>query len=194
MNKILSVESLAQCMAYNRTKVGKSQKYMAKAMNKSVGTIQNWESGYSTPNIIDLVDWFDILGLNPLRSVMEFIHPEIYRGINPSDTTNKIREGLDVWVNNIATDDEIRKLSYFIYGNTGSSWHSQINEVCALNHLPIADRIVIAEIILSLYQLKESQRALINTNHIAPDIDNFKEAINKCKQSVLEGKNEYSMT
>lgn len=193
MSKELNIDTLAFCMASSRDKCGKSQKHMAKAMNRSVGTIQNWENGYSCPNVIEVMDWFRELGLNPMRAIMECLHPEIYHGISANDDTDRIRQGLSAWVNNIATDDEIRKISYCVYGNTGSSWHSQINEMCALNHLPISDRIVIAEIIQSLYQIKDSQNALVGTEHISPDMDNFHKAIETCKKAVLDGKSEYSM-
>lgn len=192
MNRTITTDSLALILAKSRLQCDKSQKAMAKALGKSLGTIQNWESGLSIPNLIDMLDWFNVLGLNPLRYVLNFIHAETFGDLQVNKSDEEIDKALDKYITSIATMSDKRKLAFSIFGSTGSSWSSQLDMICALNHLPIIDRVSIAESIYNLYEMKESLDMLRSTEHIKPDMLKLRSAIDNCKRSVMEGKNEYS--
>ena len=56
----------------SRIDAGKSRKYMAQALGKSINTIQNWESGIGEPGYRTLEKWFDALGLELGRYLMDY--------------------------------------------------------------------------------------------------------------------------
>lgn len=61
----------SEIMAEARIGKNRSQQYMAKALGRSLTTIQNWESGISIPKLSDMGAWFGALGVNPMRSCLE---------------------------------------------------------------------------------------------------------------------------
>lgn len=193
MNRILTAEKVCELLGKSRTEKNRSQKYMAKALGKSIGTIQNWEYGLSTPTVLEFVEWFEVLGIHPLRYVLNMLHPDVYENLGSDADYNEIYVALDKYVREMATSREIRQIAFGVFGQTGSSWHSQMNMVCALNHLPIMDRINIAESILNLYEIRKSRNELRCTDHIMPDTEELKLAITLCKEATIQGKDDYSV-
>lgn len=192
MNKLLTVEKMAEMLATSRESCGKSQKYMAKAMGKAIGTIQNWEYGYSAPNMIETMEWFEILGINPLRYMLDFLHPETYKELTADSSTDEIRQAVIQWFADVSSDSDIRKIAYCIFGNTGSSFTGQLDEWCALNHLPLMDRINVADVVTNLYKLRKMRDELRGYDHIMPDIDNLENCIYQAKMATMERKEDYS--
>jgi len=193
MNRLMSAENMGEMLSKSRDSCGKSQKTMAKAMGKSIGTVQNWEYGYSMPNILELVEWFEILGLNPLRYMLDFLHPETYEELTKDSSTDEIRQGVIHWFADVSSDADIRKIAYCIFGHTGSSFSGQLDEWCALNHLPLMDRINMADSISNLYQLRKMREELRGYEHIMPDIDNLTDCIYQAKYAVINKKDDYSV-
>lgn len=192
MNKLMTVENIAGILAKSRESCGKSQKYMARAMGKSIGTVQNWEYGYSSPSIIELVEWFDVLGLNPLRHLLNALHPDQYKELTKDSESDEIRNAVIYWISDIASDAAVRKLAYCMFGETGSSFEGQLDEWCALNHLPLMDRINVADNISSLYSLRKMRNELRGNDHIQPNIDNLNECIYASKVAVINNKEDYT--
>lgn len=185
LNRVLTAENLASCLSRSRTELNKSQKYMAQALGKSVGTIQHWEDGIGSPNLLDFLEWFNVLGLNPMRYLLDFLYPDTFEGIESSD---EIRQALIGYLKDNAPDSEIKKLAFCIFGNTGSSWHSQLDMLCAHNHTPMQSRISVASAITTNYAIAQSLDKLECTDHIMPDINNLKDSIDKAIQSVCDNK------
>lgn len=188
---LLNAQLLSAILSKSRTDANKTQRYMAKALGKSVPTIQNWESGYTTIDILQFQSWFKVLGVNPLRYILAFLYPDPFRTAKSSDDDNKIDEALHLYFSDVATPSEKRKLAYCIFGNTGSSWHSQLEMLTAHNHCTLRSRVTVAQAIYDSYIMEDAQNILVKQDHIAPDIEALRSAIDSGRVSVLNGHRGY---
>lgn len=191
MNHLITTENLCTMLSASRISVKKSQKYMAKALQKSLGTIQNWENGYSIPNAIDLIDWFDVLGLNPLRFILDFLHPDYFKNLNGDVDDNMVDSALQYYISDIAPASDKRKLSFCIFGNTGSSWTAQLNMLTAHNHTTMRSRVSVAQSIYDNFEMEKARGELKYLNNTMPDENNFKNAIEQARESVFSAKDGY---
>lgn len=194
--RLLTAENLANMLASSRTQVGKSQKYMCKALGKSLGTIQNWESGYSAPNVLDMISWFNALGLNPLRYILECLYPNQFRDVaksvdNASITDEQIDEALNFYLNNIASSTDKQKLAYCIFGNSGSSFTAQLDMMTAHNHTSVRSRVTVAQTIYDSFTMEEATKQLVGIDAVMPNLENLKNAIANGKESAMCGKKGY---
>lgn len=178
-------------MAEARIGKNRSQQYMARALGRSLTTIQNWESGISIPKLSDMGAWFGALGVNPMRSCLNYLHPDLYKNLTQASSQKEIDDALLFYIQNIASDHEKRELAFCIFGETGSSWPAQLDELTARNHLPIAHRINIARITVETYCMIRELGKLRGLDHVMPDIENVERAIENCKESVRNGRTEY---
>ena len=188
INRILSKETVANILATARTKSGLSQKEMAKRMDVSVGTINNWEQSVGSPSIIDFMNWFDVLGQNPLRPLLDVFFPGTYENLN--DISSE-REALIKYLLTTATDNEIDKLAYNIFTNTGSSWHAQLEMLTAHNHTTLRSRVNASRVILDSYEMEEKEGKLVQSDVAVPNINVLEMSISKGKQSVFDKKKGY---
>ncbi len=192
MSKAIS-DALTQVLHDSRQISGISQRSLAKSLCRSLSTIQAWEYGTSKPPFEGVVEWLDICGVNPLRFYLQCLHPDFFDGLSVDSGTNDLRSTVVKYFSDIAPDSEIRKMAFMLFAGTGSSWSGQIDELCAINHLQIKDRIDIAELIFSRYNVAKATNNLRQPEMIPPDMDNFRAAINSCYKAVSEGKDEYSL-
>lgn len=188
---LLNSQMLSAILCKSRTDAQKTQRYMARALGKSVPTIQNWESGYTTIDVLQFQAWFEVLGVNPLRYILAFTYPDPFYVIKVGDEDNKIDEALHQYFTDVATPSEKRKLAYCIFGNTGSSWHSQLEMLTAHNHCSLRTRVNVAQAIYNSYLMEDSQNALIKQDYIAPNLNVLKSAIDSGMESVLRGNKGY---
>ena len=184
----------AEIMAEARIGKNRSQQYMAKSLGKSLTTIQNWETGISTPKLSDMAAWFGTLGINPMRSCLNYLHPDQYKDLTQDSNQKEIDDALLYYIQNIASDHEKRELAFCIFGETGSSWPAQLDELTARNHLPIAHRINIARITVETFCMIQELGKLRGMDHVMPDIENVERAIENCKDSVRNGRSDYQNT
>lgn len=191
-NRVASSENISFILSASRVHAGKTQKYMAQSLGKSIGTIQNWEAGIGAPNVVDMIEWFDILGLNPMRYLLDFFFPDIYMGKNAQSPDEDVRKAVINYFENVATDSEVRKVAFCIFGNTGSSWPAQLEMLTAHNHTTLKSRVNAAQMILDSYDMEKARGELVRTDHILPNEDVLNHAIKSGKRSVLEGKPGYA--
>lgn len=184
----LTADRLAEVMCDARVRADKSQRYMAKAMGKSVGTIQNWEAGYSVPSVLELIRWYEILGINPLHDFLDVLHPSEFRDVELKGTNKEIRQSLIKYVSDIASESEVKKIAFCCLGRTGSSWQAQLDELVAINHLPIRDRLDLAGQVCSRYDFYEHVGELCATDRVSPDMEHLRSAIDRSKDAIYNGK------
>ena len=120
-------------LAKSRNDAGKTQRYMAQALHKSVNTIQNWESGISEPGYRTLEKWFDTLGLNMDSYILEYKYKDFTMTIDKSDL-DTVKKCITMYINTQFSERDFLQLAYCMFGNTGSSWHEQLNMLTAHNH------------------------------------------------------------
>ena len=73
-----------------------------------------------------------------------------------------------------------------MFNNAGSSWNGQLDMLRSLNRLPLNNRLIQAEQIVSQYNLAESLGSL-NETKCKPDMKNLNGAIENCRQTILAG-------
>ena len=54
--------NVGEIMKYTRKRIGKSQSYMAEALNVEVRTVGRWENGKSEPTVTEMINWFRVVG------------------------------------------------------------------------------------------------------------------------------------
>lgn len=192
MSKLVA-DALVDVLRCSRITARKSQRDLAKSLGHSLSTIQAWEYGTAKPPFEGVVEWLDVCGVNPLRFYLQCLHPDFFDGLSAGSTTDELRSTVLKYFSDISPDSEIRKLAFFLFGGTGSSWPGQVDELCALNHLQIKDRIDIAELIYSKYNVAKATNTLRQPELIQPDMSNFRAAIDSCYKAVSEGKDEYTV-
>ena len=191
MKDIKNAEKFATLLAKARLNAGFSQKQMAKLLGRSVSTIQNWESGYVCPSFFDTMDWFEVLGINPMRYLLNYLYPLKYENLNTLSNDiaeiEKTKSALNYYIDNIASDSEILKIAFNVLGETGSSWNSQLDMLTAHNHLPLTHRIFVAQQVLDAFLLAKARNVLNCADQIMPDIEELERAVISAKQSIIEG-------
>lgn len=181
----------ANMLASVRVKHEYTQKEMAIKMGKSIGTIQNWESGLSVPSSIDVFKWYDVLGENPVQDLLMLMMPDEYMGLSNKSSNEDIRKSLVHYYKNVATDDEVRKHAYVKYGNTGSNPLAQSELNVAYNHLPLHLKVRHANAVLVDYKICELRDELVNKDYIKPNLDVLEDAIKKANDAIFDGKDAY---
>ena len=192
-NRVEIGENFSIMLKRSREDAEKTKKYMAQAMNRSVKTIENWEQGTAFPTLMTFLEWFEALGLNPMRYVLDFMFPDKYKILSETDQDDALEEALVFYIKNVATVSEKRKLAFNIFGNTGSSWHAQLEMLTAHNHNPLAARVHASQVIYDAFRMAEAEGKLIRTDEAMPDRELLEEAVGKGREAVLNGKNGYSV-
>lgn len=190
--RLLTSEKIALMLSKSRTAKSVSQKHMAKCLGKSVSTIQNWENGYSTPNVIDILDWFDELGINPLHYFLEFMNESSLTSLSCDTDEEAIDASLKYYLKEIAPISDKKKLAFCIFGGSGSSWSAQLDMLTAHNHTSIRSRVCAGQTIYDSYMIEKARNELSFKDSIMPDEENFKSALTKCKVAAYDGKDGYS--
>lgn len=88
-----SARKFSDVFLRSRYDAGKTQAYMAKAMNVSVRTVQNWETGVSCPSQTQTFDWFVKLGAQSLPYYLDYLYPDLKR-ITADSPTEDIDKAL----------------------------------------------------------------------------------------------------
>lgn len=185
MKEIIEADRLAYMFRSAREDAGKSQDYMAKALNVSKKTVQNWESGYSSPSQLHGFQWFYALGVSPFPYYLKLFYPSDY-GMDD--------EGIEKELINVIHDMPPRakaNLLYILKGKHGSVPASVLDMVVAHLHVPLKDRLIVASTILNNYRLEEARKKLINEGEAMPDIDRLSRAIVNATEAVILNNKEY---
>ena len=176
----------------SRAASNKSQEYMANYIGVARKTIQNWESGVSAPNFVQGTQWFEALGINPLPYFLQYIYPETMAGIKASDSDEKIEAALQQVIADLPIEGK-RQLLYLFFGKHGSSPNAALNLLTAHLQVPIKDRIIQATSVIENYEIERDLGNLVCPEHIQPDVDKIRNAINGAKNAVRDNKESYNM-
>lgn len=164
----------------SRADSGKSQEFMALGLGVSKKTIQNWEKGITSPDLFQSVEWFRLLGLNPLHYYLEFLYPEAFEP-NHSETDRPIEEMLIQLIKQTSTLEK-KQLLFLMTGQHGSSWYALLQLLTAHCHTSMQSRAAAARLILDNFDVEFNNNKLVCPNDVKPDIKVLQKAI-------LQGKN-----
>ena len=179
-------------LAKSRNDAGKTQRYMAQALHKSVNTIQNWEAGISEPGYRTLEKWFDTLGLNMDSYILEYKYKDFNMTIDKSDL-GTVKKCITMYINTQFSERDFLQLAYCMFGNTGSSWHEQLNMLTAHNHCTMKSRVNVCRLVLDNYLMEHERGELVGTGQIAPDISSLSAALERGKTAASGKQNGYTM-
>lgn len=178
------IDRFAEIWRRSREDAGKSQEYMAKALSVSKKTIQNYESGYSSPSQEKGFEWFGVLGLNPLPYYLKVIFPLEFEDLSAKSEDKEIEDALIRYIKALRPEDK-RKLLFVIYGDHGSSFSELIEMLTAHFHTPEENRITIAQNICTNFEIANATNKLIAKDHVMPDIRILKKAIIRKRNKIL---------
>lgn len=184
-----SDEYLAFALWESRTSKNKSQEFMSLEMGIARRTVQNWEKGVSKPTIDQALEWFGILDLNPLPYLFQYVHPEM-KNIGGKDNDERLREVLRNLVE-VLPSEGMRQLLYLFYGDHGSSPRAVLNMVTAHLQTPMRDRVTAGSVILKNYDIAHKKGLLTDINHIQPNVELLKDAIEKGECAVVKNEETY---
>ena len=174
----------------SRYDAGKSQEFIALSMGVSKKTIQNWEKGLSSPNLIQASEWFQLLGLNPLKYFLEFLYPNFSEAVDSKDEIEQDKILISLIKSMSAF--EKNELIYIMSGAHGSSWPALLQLFSAYCQMSLQSRVIIARLVLESYEMEEKNGRLVNNDKIKPDLELLKSAIAICKAATQNGYYGYS--
>lgn len=172
-----------------RYESGKSQEFMALELGVARRTIQNWESGVSEPGISQAINWFQVIGKNPIPFLLQYLFP-IMDNISAKDDMDKLRRALSRLIQELP-DEGVRELLYLLYGDHGSSPVAVLNLMTAHLQTPMKDRVIHGEIIAKNYEIAKLKGTLAKPDHIQPNVELLRSAIALGEKAYLCDEKEY---
>lgn len=188
--RIINAERFSKIWWQSRYDAHMTQEKLALGLGVSRKTIQNWEKGISSPTLFESMEWFRILGLNPMPYYMAYLFPEDVGDIKGSDGDDRIENALSVLVDQLPVSAK-RQLLYILFGNHGSSPTAVLNLMNAHLQCPLRDRISHAVHIAENYELNEAMGCIVRPDNIKPDQGLLHESIESAKGAVINGKKGY---
>ena len=177
-------------LARARMDSGATQEELAKALGKTLHTIQKWETNYD-PSFLDVCTWFRVLNM----PAWTYIHCMLYptERLTFLEGDEKRREEVVTYLSSTGSA-ELRKIFYLVAGMHGSYWlavlEMMFEHVCS----PLAQRVISARSVLIGYQLEQENQQLLKTDHIMPDIENLNRCIVLGTEATKKGLPAYRMT
>jgi len=171
-------DALSKIWRKAREDAGRSQDYMARKLGVSKKTVQNWESGMSIPNQVMALEWFEVLGIQPLPYYLRALYPQAF------DDSKNVETALIQYVRMLSPEAKA-KLLFVIYGEHGSSFSELIEMLTAHFHTPDANRITVAQNICTNFEIAQATDSIIKPDSVMPDIKILKNAIIKKRNKIL---------
>lgn len=183
------IDKIAEVLIETRMSKDKSIRCMAKAMRRSPATISNWEEGISVPDLSELLEWFDVLGINPTPYILRLCNPNAEKyGVFDDDEKNK--QNLMYFIQDVCSPEMRRKLAFNLLGYTGSYFEAQIDLMTAHNLCQLDIKVTNAWLIYHNYIMAKNRKELTNNNTLF-DESKFHDAILKAEQSAFAFKDGY---
>ncbi|MBQ0142467.1 MAG: helix-turn-helix transcriptional regulator [Prevotellaceae bacterium] len=174
----------------SRYDAGLSQQKVADLMKVSKSTVQNWENGTSVPTFDKIIEWFKVLGVPMYPYLMKLAYPKELADVSADSDIAELRKGLNKLVDEL-DDFHAKELFFLLSGTHGSSPTGNMDLSAAYLHLPLANRVIIAENILANYEMMEALGQIHNTQHVLPATQTLKRSIDTARTAAMAGKNSY---
>lgn len=185
-------DASAQMLVDLRSMSKKTKAQMAEAMECDVRTYSAYEAGKSVPDIATFSHLFAELGVSALRPVLDYLYPDTYKDLSPESDIEHQRAALVRWISEIAPERAIHELNFLLFGRHGSNAAAQLNEFMMIDHLPMSCRLIVAELVNSFYNLAAARGELVGTEADMPNVELFREGLQKGREAAIEGRNSYT--
>lgn len=182
-------QGVAKLLTDLRTRQGLSKAKMADKLGVDAHTWRSWESGESTPNIVDFISAFEQSGEPMLRPILNFLYPDTYM---EEDNVEQQRKAIVDFFANQASDHMIRVWAFLNHGGHGSNIAPQVEEFCALDHLPMEHRYFVAEQIYVYYKMALHRGELVATDEVMPDMDVWIDGLKQGQRAAFTKLNSYT--
>ena len=182
-------QKFGHMLAKARCDVEKSQEYMALELDISRKTVSNWERGLSSPTLQQLTDWFEVLGLNPMKYIYSLMYPDLFDNIDILSD-----EELDNALVQLFSDMPPiikRQLLFLFSAQHGSSPVAKMQEWIADLHTPIGARYNVANLVEINYYMAQEMGVLVCDNHVMPDMTLFHDSILQGRDATIKNQNGY---
>lgn len=183
-------ERFARIWRVSRAQAGISQDAIAKRLGVSKKTVQNWEAGTSCPSQSMGLAWFRACGVQPLPYYLSILYPGF--GDIPANPTDKQVDEYIMKVISGMPARTKRQILYMLSGYHGSSVVGVMEMVNAHLQTPLRDRVNVAQNISTNYTFAETGNMIRCPKHIQPNMDILNMMIDKGKDAVLKGREEYT--
>ena len=158
---------VAEILRSLREKQGYSKNRMAERLGINKRTWYAWESGESSPNIVDFINIFTELGEPMMRPILQLLY-----GNQPAaDDIETLRQRTADFFHRSAPDHMVQVWSFLNSGEHGSNVAPQVEEFCALDHLPLEHRYYVGEMIYMLYKTAAHRGELVATDEVMPNME-----------------------
>lgn len=185
-----SARKFSDIFLRSRYDAGKTQAYMAKAMDVSIKTVQNWESGITCPSQTQTFDWFVKLGVQPLPYYLDYLYPDLKK-MSADSPVADIDKALCEVIEQLSLPMK-QRLLYILSGKHGSSVAALLELTAVYLALPLHGRIVVTDIVLSKFKLDGMSNDLHTADTMPPDIDLIVKAVERATSAMLDGKDNYT--
>ncbi len=180
---------LARILMISRAESGLSQEKVALELGIAKKTVQNWERGISSPTLPQAIGWFRVMKIAAMPYLLEFLFPDM-EGVSQNESNESLRKKLILLIEALPPEG-IRQLLYLFYGDHGSSPRAVLNLMTAHLQTPLRDRYAHANMILCDYEMACSKKENVGKNHIQPNTDLLKSAIDESRKAIIEDNTSY---
>ncbi|MDY5327189.1 MAG: helix-turn-helix transcriptional regulator [Gemmiger sp.] len=181
----------AEMLKELRLESGLSKAAIAEKLWMDDHTWARYESGQSAPDVPDFVWIYDQMGRDILGDLLRFLYPQCYEGLSPGSDITALREAISHFFLSVASDRTVREWAFLMFGGHGSNPGPQMQEFTMIDHLPMKDRVTIAQLVNTLWEMAQARGELVCCEHIMPDVEMFREGVLKGTDAAKDGKNAY---
>lgn len=172
-----------------REACGGSVATMAEKWDVDERTYRKFERGSGQPGVIDFCYAMGKMDIPILRPILEFLHPDIYSGEPVS--VEQMREQLIFYFVNVAPERVIRQVYYNLLGQAADNIVPQLEMVNAIQQLPLFDRVMVVNFVMSVYEMVAHRGELLHNNPVEPDIAALKAASAEAEKACRSLKENY---
>lgn len=190
MDQSVIARRVATILSKSRNEAGVSQDYMAVELGISRATVANWEKGTSKCDVVQLIQWFNALGKNPVSAFFEIGTPVDLPADFKSEDDEQITNDLITLITSLSTRQK-QNIIYLLSGKFQGDPFAMIQLFLAHAHLPMNYRFSIANNISETYKMCEHAGTLKDTENVMPNIEELDAAIQLGRDAAIHNKDGY---
>lgn len=146
-------------------------------------TIKHWLDGESQPSPSTLFRLFRLLNV-PMQPFL--------RDRGSAYNVEDDRQAILHYINNVASAEELRDMRFNVTVKHGSSVACQLAMVSMLNHMKLRYRLMVAKVVLNLWELARMEGGLQYDDDCIPNVDKVMDATIKTHQALKAGRQSYT--
>jgi len=183
---------IAEIFRNMRKKRSLSKLKMADLLYLDDKTWARYEDGKTCPSVSEYMWICEQLGENSLRPILNLVYPDTYKHITTDSSIEELRKAAAHYFLHVASDKTVREWDFLTFGHHGSNIEPQMQEFCAIAHLPMEYRVLIARLVKSCWDIAVARNELVCPENIMPDIDILNDGIKQGHNAAIARINSYT--